>query len=296
MFACAGFVALALLTRRESEPSYQGKPLSAWLRRATIFNCQVQLPEENIQAIQRIGTNALPFLLQWLQYEPSAFRLSVYRVGDRWHLPVQWLVRTPRAYLRDEAMAGFWVLGPAARPAVSVLGSLLDSTNLHVQACALTALCGIGKDALPPILDVLTNAAAHPNSDRILIEGTFTDLTTNAFLMVPSLIPHVASRDPKVAASSAFILGNLALMQERMGLPPEQTADIVPTLCANIAATNPEVRYQVVMALSHFGPRARPAVPLILQALHDSRATVRQAAREALKQIEPSALNNIQEP
>src|SRR3569832_1231853 len=63
--------AAAVVLFREREPDYDGRSLSSWVircgdSRLTGGDAAAQ------QAITKIGTNALPFLLRWIQLESSA--------------------------------------------------------------------------------------------------------------------------------------------------------------------------------------------------------------------------------
>ncbi len=65
-------VAFALVTIKAhsaGEPSYNGKKLSEWVR-ASRFGVHT----EERAAIHQMGSNALPFLLEWMQYEPAPWR------------------------------------------------------------------------------------------------------------------------------------------------------------------------------------------------------------------------------
>src|SRR5947209_3191320 len=68
---------LVAVFRREREPEYKGKPLSFWVR-----DLRAQgMPEGHTladEAILHIGTNALPYLLKWIQYKQPAFKGTVY--------------------------------------------------------------------------------------------------------------------------------------------------------------------------------------------------------------------------
>jgi hypothetical protein len=64
-----------MLFIRESEPSYKGKPLSFWVEglnpspaRTNRADRSPGVPEAP-EAIRQIGSNAIPYLLKWIQYE-----------------------------------------------------------------------------------------------------------------------------------------------------------------------------------------------------------------------------------
>jgi hypothetical protein len=66
---------LVALSKREREPEYGGKRLSEWvlaLPPSPTGGTDAEL------ALRSIGTNAVPFLLKWIDYEPAAWRIKVY--------------------------------------------------------------------------------------------------------------------------------------------------------------------------------------------------------------------------
>src|SRR5436305_767360 len=71
MAVCVVALAAVLLWPRASEPVYQGRTLSEW-GDAKIFGSIGEGIVAN--AISQMGTNALPFLLRWIEYEPPRWR------------------------------------------------------------------------------------------------------------------------------------------------------------------------------------------------------------------------------
>ena len=68
---------------KPNEPSYAGHTLSYWLNAPA----SAEQPDEAVRAIQAIGTNAIPTLLRWINYEPTPWKMKlasvpiVYRHG-----------------------------------------------------------------------------------------------------------------------------------------------------------------------------------------------------------------------
>jgi len=133
----------ALLWPSEREPEYDGVPLSEWLERyergkhsmnATLFVGD----SKAIDAIQHIGTNALPFLVRWIQYERPAWRHRLFDAS--WKLPHN--IQFSRTFSRllvlgdkydraNAAAAAFNILGPRARSAVPELTRLAEKTPMN---------------------------------------------------------------------------------------------------------------------------------------------------------------------
>lgn len=66
-----------LVFGREREPRYEGKKLSEWvdLYPSLGLSGDAQLAERGVRGI---GTNGIPFLLKWLEYESSPTKQKVY--------------------------------------------------------------------------------------------------------------------------------------------------------------------------------------------------------------------------
>src|SRR4051794_39911375 len=69
------FVAVALVVRssQSKEPEYEGKKLSEWVLDLNAGSS----PSKN--AIREIGTNALPYLLKWMRYDPPPWKPKLYQ-------------------------------------------------------------------------------------------------------------------------------------------------------------------------------------------------------------------------
>src|SRR2546425_11158597 len=74
----AGLVVAFIPSR---EPSYAGKRLSEWVDgyAAAWPNAQ----SESDEAIRHIGTNAVPYLLKWIQYETPAWESALSQTLNR---------------------------------------------------------------------------------------------------------------------------------------------------------------------------------------------------------------------
>jgi hypothetical protein len=117
---------------REREPEYNGATLSTWLGRVSTSTNQIQLLEAS-NAVRHIGTNALPFLIRWIQHEPG-WRDAVGQRILQWPLfrnsrDVQQLIRNMTGYRADCAVPGFQVLGYEATSAIPELTRLSEDTR-----------------------------------------------------------------------------------------------------------------------------------------------------------------------
>jgi len=111
----------AMLWPGEREPEYNGVPLSKWLERYDGVNIQAT------EAIQHIGTNALPYLVRWIQYKAPGWRNFLNHLGTRLPASMQktramhWLLHDKAEDRAFFAVEAFWALGPNANPATDEL-------------------------------------------------------------------------------------------------------------------------------------------------------------------------------
>jgi hypothetical protein len=156
----AGIVLLlvaALLAASENkfDPSYQGKHLSAWLRDFEGNNREGRW--QAVNAVQHIGTNAIPLLTAQLQdngpkQEPnwrSALRTLVSKQSVL-HITVSF-PRSPRS----EALAGLDALGPTAKDAAPFLENLLHEKPPDPRAALV--LARLGANGIPALTRALAS-------------------------------------------------------------------------------------------------------------------------------------------
>jgi HEAT repeat protein len=121
------------------DPSYEGKRLDAWLK---MRDSNGYLSHDATNAIQHMGTNAIPALLQRLVYVKPPFRLPAWEINM-------------------DAVRGFITLGEQAKPALPQLQALLDGTNQNLVLYAMVSALGTGTNAIPVLSKGLTNQFAE---------------------------------------------------------------------------------------------------------------------------------------
>lgn len=150
-----GLVLVLAMFWSRSEPHYQGKSLSFWLRGFESETMEARF--QSADALRHIGTNALPQLLARLR-EPVLRQEPAWRQRLRAILSKQSFIKIniPRpADRRAEALAALDALGPAAKDAVPALGELLNQKPPDHRA--LIVLVGMGQEAIPTLTRALTN-------------------------------------------------------------------------------------------------------------------------------------------
>src|SRR5216684_2464661 len=154
------FVALAgglvWMLSRPTEPAYQGKPLSAWLKGLHEWGGDTNHPA--FVAFREMGTNTIPALLKIIEAGDPPFQRLIRELNRR-----QSLVHFPlRETWRQKGVASYalYAMGANAKPAFPALTNLLFRTNAAIYSAM--PLAGIGSAGLPPLIAALTN------QDRII--------------------------------------------------------------------------------------------------------------------------------
>jgi hypothetical protein len=122
------------------EPTYNGKPLGLWVIQFATTDGTLPAHKEAQQAIQEIGTNAIPYLIKWIG--------EAKVVGDT--RPV-FDSDIPELRARTAPMA-FAVFRSRAESAVPALTRMLNESDEAVSTQAGKALWRIGEVGLPSLI------------------------------------------------------------------------------------------------------------------------------------------------
>ena len=267
-------VALLLLLTGDSEPQYQGRKLSQWLRTYDGHYPDQSTPSLRAQAaIREIGTNAIPYLLKWISYEPSSLKTKTLQFLERLPLPMRrHLVRSP-IVSADDAEHGFFILATQANSAIPELKRLAITSSSSERAFSCTrSLAFIGPNAMPALMEIFTNANPVARSCAILVIG---ELGTNGLSAIPTLLKLLADADQSLGCAAEDTLGKLALCPEA----------VIPALMTNLSSTSAQRRACAARGLGGFGPKASAAVPQLLRMIKDPSAVASEEARHAIFKI-----------
>lgn len=156
-------VLLTLTLLLEREPRYNGRSLGEWVWKLEADSTGFSVTNAE-QAIEHIGTNALPFLIKWVQYEEKPWRRRLGDLCDK--LPDQLATRRLNDWVagrgverQQGAFSALYILGPKASPAIPTLVHLVETQPDTIQH-SMTALARIGGEGLTPVIDALTNPAS----------------------------------------------------------------------------------------------------------------------------------------
>jgi len=211
---------IVLLSRPEREPEYGGKRLSEWVEQIGGKTIGFRGPSDTERmAIGTIGTNAIPYLLEWILYEQPRWKDDLYAYLNSefgWSLKDNLLARA------KGAVNAFETLGPNAAIAIPELARLMTCSNEgEVRTRAVDALATLGNLGLPPLLAALTNRPSQQRITTRIIYGLAT-MRTNGQAAVPTL--QVLLTDPSPDVSNAAVYAIWRIDSKALGIiPPPPT-------------------------------------------------------------------------
>lgn len=244
----------------------------------------------------QVGTNALPWLIQWMGRQPGRWDAIREWVGD--HLPSRlgnW-VSPSRGYVWGErhmrwhiaAFEGFTDLGTNAEPALPALSNLLVRTGGDLP---LTwAMANIGPKGIAVLTNVLTTTNANLRDNAALALGLQYKRARPA---LPALVACVERQQ-----ASYHVLGAIGRIG---GKEPR----LVPALVNVLTATNlppgaARDDSMVFLVLGLQRERARAAIPALLaryKAAPPAGAdATRRLLRRVLRNISPAAERQLPAP
>lgn len=197
------------------EPKYQGRSLSEWLAiyRSDVYLQQTPEFEEARQAVLNIGTNALPYLLKWIRYEPPAWRETLRR-----NLPsriwdndtFQKWIKGPTGERASHANAAFGILGTNALAALPELEALMkDNAAPRTASRAMSALASLGRSSLP-IFETALADSNQTNRYRIIYNIRLMAWAEGTNTCLPLLLQALTNDDRMVRTATTNVLTQLA--------------------------------------------------------------------------------------
>ncbi len=268
---------IAWLLWHTREPAYHGRPLSQWLDR---FNQGVNKGwphkmEGTTEAIRAMGTNSLPFLLDYIGHqEPWITRVGIDLLRRQHRVKLPFYGENP---YREPSLMALHILGSEAAPLFPELLKLAENPLTSYEGTR--ALLAIGTTAIPAL-------------ERVCRSTNF-NVRVLALWQIASLraVPrdHVWW-DWKIAPANGrgiFVFGS---GPDPYGLRNE--------MLALLKSPAPAVRRASGDALATFtrpAARGEPAQVLsaLREALNDTNSDVRCSAARALKQIDPTSSADV---
>jgi HEAT repeat protein len=265
----------------DEDPIYNGIRLSKLIDVSDSYYGSKVLAEREkaSKAINSLGTNAIPFLIKWIQENPSPLRIRLMQLEKRFSKTSFFVAPVHRA---NEAIYAFHALGTNADFAVPPLTRLmLDANSTTISHRAVYALGYSQRDsAVRALVGVLTNAHA-PTDLRLTSADALQYEGASVAPAVPFLVECLEDKDTNLSTLTAGTLGQLKLSPKL----------VVPAL-VKMTHRNDVSKVYALFALGEFGKEATDATAPVLLALHDPNAEVRSYATNALSKIAPELLTN----
>ncbi len=210
------------------EPVYNVKTLTQWAEQFGSNNWSggFDSAKEAKTAIQKIGTNSVPFLIDLIRSTESPMRIKLRQVMPRsWHTRLHLQEQTQQ--MRRTGAHGLAALGP--------------------DAAAV---------ALPDLIDI---ASHHPNEDaRYVAVFAIRVLGEGAEPAIPFLIQCLTNSVNIIRDDAALALGS-------MHLQPDVCVPALTAYLNSVTAKGDWELGDAIEALSQFGTNAKPALPILIR-------------------------------
>lgn len=272
-FCVAGIIGIILfISSCDSdpvEPVYNGKKLSEWLQITDPNKRDYHLSQASSEAVQNMGTNALPHLLRMLVAKDSDAKAWFGDLLNKQSLIDVSITRDHNFHTRS--VAGFEALGAKAASVVPALIQMLEDTNSPNSFYASFALGAIGPTAIPALIQALTNKNASVRRDAAQ-SLRYMHCAEDA---IPALLQCLGDKNSSVQGAAAMALGDLK----------KQPQLVVPVLVQHLNDNDAYTRGQIVEALGEYGKQAEEAAAKLKELQNDPDPTVRWKASNAFEKI-----------
>ena len=263
----AASVGLFFVFHRKPEPIYGGCTLSYWAERyAKAYFSQRAFVSPNLgyagvdaeaeKAIRAIGTNALPFVVEWLHFEQahSSVRLFYSLRMNRLPQPLRDGMHELafKELAQRRAQLAYYVLqilGPQASPvAPDLLRLCRKSGEPDTAYRCFNALGALGTNALPQLMHVVQDVNHPYRGGAVRQVEEVLQKASPASIPFPVLLQCLRDRDSSLVALACQLIG-------RAG--PNQAA--VPLLQTNLFSPDAAVRVAASNALFAISSTAAPS-------------------------------------
>jgi HEAT repeat protein len=314
-----GIAAVLLFTLlREREPGYGDRSLLEWIAITEHPDKDIDYSKKDAEeAIQHIGTNAVPFLIKCIEYHERPWQTRLgglcSKLPEKIGEPLSSLVAGRGAQRQAAAFWGLSILGPQAKSAIPALTNLITTQPPLADDC-VWALAKMGDAGLPAILTMLTNqpislhraavfTLAYPDTKFTFNQGIGDILTTclndsdrelayhaaailclhhiNENLALRTFADAIEGNDKKLQPIAASILRSYVFHKYD-----------VPTLIQFLHDTNSPFSVTAATALGDVAGFKTPdpaIVPALTDRLRDPRTAVRASAAESLGRLGQAA-------
>jgi hypothetical protein len=269
------------------EPHYHLTAISSWLAKYGDGPSDYKPSLESDLAVRQIGSNAVPYLLHLLHSTNSHSDYTFIFDADK----------TPRGLSRPwtPPASGFggrlkaWSIGLNSRFQRVTVPASWDHWKAYL---AFQALGAEGKAAIPDLVRLASNPDFNSNpsgtGETPPISFWKDDQLISIFVAQSSTC--MPSSRPVFPAAASFVGYYSGIVPQPFLSDGEIAAwslafiggESVLPLTGLLTNSSPQIRCRAAVALGLMGKPAEPAVPALLNALHDSDKNTRRKAADAL--------------
>jgi HEAT repeat protein len=255
---------LLWLALRKTEPSYQGKPLSRWIRGLEYEN--VNPTAEQRAALRAMGQPAVTRLIELLEHHDSALKRKFIEYA-KYHADIHNRFIAPRYVIPEsiyhaEAATALGEIGPAAQAAIPALMAACTNRDYSMAARAKAALTKIRKESIAPLLEALKDVHST-NWIEAAVQAKY--LGADGEALVPLLVGPLSNTNIIIREVAADALGGIASR-------PDLT---IPALVEGLKSeTDPGIRRREIDALHQFRDAKRQVIPVLLGFMRDGDQNV----------------------
>ena len=306
---------LAYFALQPKEPSYQGRPISAWLDDMAAWK-QV----DYYAAIQKTGTNCLPYAVASLSRNDSKWQIKYRALWPKFPIFLKTIFPQPKQNLQVVNGANvFFYIGPDSLPQAITLLKHHSSTVRQAAAWGIGAIrrkSYAANMAIPVLIETLSDPEREVRFHAVI---AFMEMGADASNAVPALTKVVGDTGVGaqtnnffyLRAAAARALGNIG-PKAKSALPALKTAlqpsDSNLRACAAIAIwridsdaetaltvllqemprAESELKWDWIIALGEMGARAKEAIPQLSIELKENKRYL-ELVTNALVKIDPDA-------
>ena len=146
--------------KEKPEPIFEGRKLSEWVMDIADDRSSHYGPGKVAEAITAIGTNGMPFYVEWLGYKRSHLKTVELRLADTCNslLRLSWVPEEPGELLAFGSLKALNVRRMGNGDCIpALLACSGSSTNMRKASLAITCLRSIGCPAVPALISLTTN-------------------------------------------------------------------------------------------------------------------------------------------
>ncbi|MGZ8940547.1 MAG: hypothetical protein ACXW32_15180 [Limisphaerales bacterium] len=259
------------------DPIFEGKKLSAHLSAAYAPAIMPEAPMRIPVVVEKLGTNAVPLLIEWLETSPNKYVERAQEFGAK-YLGLNRPVYKGRAAAQASAYLG--TNGAAMLQPLTLQLTHADPFLAYFCAHALETLCDktrMDESTLIAMLQQKTNLAtlAHPPSAQNLRQGIESALAR----AIESYDDGGSYRHLMVVRSGGAEWRRSARVLSRR---KKYAEEIIPFLERDLEASELPELENGIRALGNYGPAGRGSAEKVRPFLSHTNETIRSAAKQAM--------------